>query len=75
MTGDAWPYPDLVLRTPDCPLCGGRARLVVAPYLHPMAWCTDDECTAITWDPTITRADLLADAVTMPSWNIVDDDR
>jgi len=58
-----WPYPDLELRSPTCPLCGQAALLLVATNVHPQAFCTWDACKAFTWDPTASTADLLIAAV------------
>lgn len=57
-----WPYDDLVLRTPHCPWCGAQARILVGQNLHPMAWCPDDECQALSWDPTQTAKRLIENA-------------
>ena len=56
-----WPYPDLPLRTPHCPLCGSVARLLVGRAVHPSAFCPDDDCAAFNWDPTIPAARLLTE--------------
>jgi hypothetical protein len=57
-----WPYQDLKLCTPHCPLCGSRAAMMVGANLHPMAFCPDEDCSAFSWDPSIPAAQLLAAA-------------
>lgn len=61
-----WPYRDLVCRTPDCPVCGMPAQMLVGAILHPMAFCTNEECNALSWDPTKTHRELLENAVEQP---------
>jgi len=68
---DVWPvaWPDLVLRTPDCPMCGTPGRLFgpleFAVFMHPTVICPNEDCRAWTWDATVPRAELLADPVDM----------
>lgn len=57
-----WPYNDLVCRTPDCPMCGHPGAMLVGPMLHPMAFCENEDCPALTWDPTKSWAELRANA-------------
>jgi len=60
-----WPYYDLVLRSPACPLCRQAAMLLVAPTVHPQAFCTEEACKAFTWDPTVHADELLTNAETI----------
>lgn len=46
-------------RCPDCPLCGHPPALVLAGEVQ--AFCGNDECTAICWNPSLTRAENIAD--------------
>jgi hypothetical protein len=59
---DEWPYPDLQLKTPNCPYCGAAARIMVGANIRPMAWCPTDDCDAVTWDPTVAAAQLIQEA-------------
>jgi len=59
----AWPYLDLELHSPACPLCGSASLLLVATNVHPQAFCTEDTCEAFTWDPTVPTAELLIHAL------------
>ena len=58
-----WPYADLELKTPHCPLCGSEARLLTGAWLHPSAWCENEACNALTWDPSVDRNTLLQNRV------------
>jgi len=58
-----WPYYDLDLRSPACPLCKSPALLLVAATVHPQAFCTEDACEAFTWDPTLSTEELLIHAL------------
>ena len=57
-----WPYDDLTLRCPNCPVCGTAATMMVGLNLHPQAFCPNDACGAFTYDPTKPALDLLRDA-------------
>ncbi len=60
----AWPYHDLELKQPTCPNCGTSATMFVAPFMHPTAWCQNDDCPSITWDPSKSAVDVL--------WHLLD---
>lgn len=45
-------------KCPDCPLCGHPPQLVVGSA---QAFCGNDECRALLWDPTSTPAENRAD--------------
>lgn len=63
-----WPYADLVLRCPHCPMCGELARMLVGTMVVPLAFCPNDDCAAWTWDPCKPAAELLANAVESPGF-------
>lgn len=54
-----WPYPDLHLCSPHCPVCGWPGQLVVGANMHPMAWCENDACDTVMWDPSKPALDQL----------------
>lgn len=60
-----WPYDDLVLRTPHCPHCGSRADMLVGQFVKPLAFCPNDDCSTMNWDPTTTAERLLATSKVM----------
>jgi hypothetical protein len=60
-----WPYADLHLATPNCPYCGWQAKMMVGTNVHPMAFCSNDDCPSFNWDPSVPAAKLLAEAVEM----------
>lgn len=44
------------IKTPDCPRCGyPPAFTFFTPYL-----CGNDECEVVSWDPTMTLAEIRA---------------
>lgn len=49
-----WPYTDLQLRCPHCPVCGDPGQMLVGGNVQPMAWCTNDACEALTWAPHVS---------------------
>lgn len=55
----AWPYSDLPLRLPNCPLCGFAMVAMTGGLIHPMAFCHNDECQVVTWDPTLSAVRTL----------------
>jgi hypothetical protein len=65
----SWPYEDLKLLAPNCPLCDGVGLLLVGAQLIPAAFCADDTCQAFSWDPTAS-ADELRDE-TRTAWHEV----
>jgi hypothetical protein len=44
------------IQCPRCPVCGARSTLVLDPE---QAFCEDNECPALTWNPTKTRDENL----------------
>lgn len=56
-----WPYRDLPLRCRNCPLCGWDPHIMMSPVVHPMAFCDNDDCKALSWDPSMTAAQVLRD--------------
>jgi len=63
-----WPYDDLVPRCWLCPWCGSIPSLVVSPAIHPMAWCRNDACELLMFDPSMTAKENLD----KPTWHVVD---
>ena len=47
-------------RCPDCPDCGHPPRLRVSDH---QAFCGNDDCRCVMWNPTRTRAQNMADPV------------
>lgn len=45
--------------TPGCPLCGKPPRFAVGPT---QAFCGNDDCTLILWDPSLSLDENLLDA-------------
>lgn len=45
--------------TPNCPLCGKPPLFAVGPT---QAFCGNDDCTLILWDPSLSLDDNLLDA-------------
>lgn len=62
---EAWPYHDLVLKQPTCPNCGVRAHMLVGGNVHPVAFCPNDDCTSLSWDPSKSAVDVL--------WHLVEE--
>ena len=56
-----WPYEDLDLVAPFCAVCGSFPMLMVAPNLHPTAFCQTDGCPAFSWDPSRTYVSAMWD--------------
>ena len=54
-----WPYSDLALRLRNCPRCGFEAVMLTAVNIHPMAFCHNDECRVLCWDPSRTATDTV----------------
>jgi hypothetical protein len=44
---------------PDCPLCGQPPRFAIGPT---QAFCGNDDCTLILWDPSLSLDENLLDA-------------
>ena len=59
--------------TPNCPLCG---RPPLFAFGNEQAFCGNDDCTLILWDPTLSLDDNLMDAgvVQFPEEGTVRDD-
>jgi hypothetical protein len=67
-----WPYEDLPLKCPHCPMCGTAGVGLVAPSIYPTFFCSDDDCVVFSWNPTQTAKEFL-DAVadgTIPETSI-----
>jgi hypothetical protein len=45
--------------TPDCPLCGRPPQLIAGAT---QAFCGNDACTLLCWDPTLSLDANLLDA-------------
>lgn len=45
---------------PDCPECGTPAEFLVGDE---SAFCGNDDCRILTWDPTMTLAEMAAEGV------------
>jgi hypothetical protein len=45
---------------PDCPECGTWAEFLVGDN---QAFCGNDDCRILMWDPTMTRAEMAAEGV------------
>ena len=58
-----WPYDDLQLRTYFCPWCGSIPEVVVGPLIHPMAWCVNDVCQVVMFDPSRTAKENVEGAM------------
>jgi len=54
-----WPYVDLPLKTPHCPWCGSPGVGLVGLWIHPIFFCKDDDCPALSWDPSLAALELL----------------
>jgi len=50
------------LACPDCPVCGHPPAFVVGAT---QAFCDNDDCTALMWNPSKSRADNMRDAGTI----------
>jgi hypothetical protein len=46
-------YPDLRMLSPVCPVCGRGGSYMLAPSVHPMGFCVDEECPSLSWDPSV----------------------
>lgn len=46
------------MKSPDCPVCGHPPAFL----LGNQAFCGNDDCTCLSWNPTITPAENLAGA-------------
>ncbi|GAB2733135.1 hypothetical protein [Nocardioides pakistanensis] len=57
-----WPYADLHLACPHCPVCGWAASMMIAPNVHPMAFCANDDCRVFQYDPTQPAVQVLLGA-------------
>jgi len=54
-----WPYADLPLKCPHCPWCGSPPVGLIASTIYPTFFCRNEECPALTWDPTLPAIELL----------------
>lgn len=50
------------LLCPDCPLCGHPPLVVLAGSIQ--AFCGNDDCEALCWDPSKTRAENVRNVTT-----------
>lgn len=49
------------IRTPDCPRCGQpAASLSIFGVLVTPFFCGSEECDVVSWDPTLTLAEIRA---------------
>lgn len=55
---------------PDCPLCGHPPRFVLVGGVQ--AFCANDACEAMCWNPSLTAADNRRDAG-ITEWSSDDD--
>lgn len=47
------------LACPDCPLCGHPPAFILRGCVQ--AFCGNDDCKAMCWNPSCTQAENLAD--------------
>jgi hypothetical protein len=47
------------MKSPDCPACGHPPKFLVGTT---QAFCGNDECNWLAWNPQLTPAENLADA-------------
>lgn len=47
----------MTLRSPDCPVCGHPPQIL---FGEAQAFCGNDDCNALMWNPSITPAENLA---------------
>lgn len=57
------------LQSPDCPYCGYPPVIL----LYEQAFCGNDDCKVILWNPRLTPAENLADAGTV-DWQLSEGD-
>jgi len=69
----SWPYADLVLRTSLCPWCGSIPSVVVSPLVHPMAWCHNEACRCLMFDPSKTARENLAGDIQLVDLDVTDE--
>jgi hypothetical protein len=48
-----------ILASPDCPVCGHPPAFVLVGAVQ--AFCANDACHVICWNPSLTPAENLAD--------------
>lgn len=49
----------MTLACPDCPLCGHPPAFVLVGGVQ--AFCRNDECGCVCWNPSLTQRENLAD--------------
>lgn len=62
--GFFWPFDDLDLKCPRCPMCGARNAFPVIGGVAPMAMCEAEGCEVLAWNPALSAQENLASTTT-----------